>query len=183
MAKEIPVPDELKILLPELAKETIVVGSKAYEMMPLTEGQLERVSNDIAAIIEKINSPHGKCPKCGKIVRNALPAKIFECPDDKASLETMNESPMEAILNSSKISQWIELITGIPSEEVKANMTFNQIKHFAGLFWKLNFSEDGLPKESKENFSNLLGMIGMGAPQQAKKEESPKEPKAENPVS
>jgi len=168
MAKEVPVPDELKILLPELNKGVIVVGSKAYEIYPLYEGQLEKISSEIAEVMSRINSPDGQCPKCGKVVKSALPRRIFKCPDDGEDLVTMNESPMEAILKSSKIPEWVEMVTGVPKQEVAANMTFAQLKHFAGLFWKLNFSDDGMPKESLENFRRLLGM--MGGTEEVKKE-------------
>jgi hypothetical protein len=174
MAKEIPVPEELKILLPDLNKGTIVVGSKAYEMFPLNEGQLERISGEIADIMEKINSPDGQCPKCGKVVKGALPKKIYKCPDDGEDLMQMNQSPLEAILKSSKVPKWIEMITSVPEEEVKANMTMNQIKHFAGLFWKLNFSDEGLPEVSQANFKRLLGMMGAQTETSpAEKKESP----------
>jgi hypothetical protein len=160
MSKEIPVPDELKILLPDLSKGVILVGSKAYEIFPLNEGQLERITSEIAEVMEKIACPDGKCPKCEKIIKGALPRKIFKCPDDGEDLLTMNQSPVEAIITSSKVPKWVEMITGIPEEEVKANITLVQIKHFAALFWKQNFSDDGMPEESKENFAKLLKIMG-----------------------
>ncbi len=170
MAREIPVPDELKVLLPETDKAVIVVGSKGYELLPLYEGQLESVTADIAKVYDAMFSPDRKCPKCGKVVRYAIPKKIFDCPDDNEPLEDVAKSPMEAILSSGKVPKWIEMITGVPETEVKASITLKQIKHFAGLFWKQNFSDDEMPEESKANFQKLLKMIGM-APE--KKEESP----------
>jgi len=160
MAKEVEVPDELKILLPELNKGVIVVGSKAYEMFPLYEGQLEKISSEFAALMDKVNCPDGQCPKCGKVVKGALPRKIFKCPDDDEDLLTMNEPATKAIIESSKVPEWVEMITGVPKDEVKASMTLSQIKHFAGLFWKLNFGNEGMPGESQENFKKLLEMMG-----------------------
>lgn len=170
MAKEIPVPDELKILLPDLNKGVIIVGPKAYEVYPLVEGQFERILNDFMAVMEKINCPDGQCPKCGKVLKGALPKKIWNCPDDGADLMTMNQSPIEAIVGSGKIPQWVEMITGVPKEEVAASLTLDQQKHFAGIFWKQNFSESGLPEVSKENFKKLLEMM-TGVKE--KKEQSP----------
>ena len=161
MAKEIPVPDELKVLLPETSKAVILVGSKAYEMFPLYEGQLEKVTGDIAKVYDAMFCPDRECPKCGKVVKYAIPKKIVECPDDKEWLEDVGKSPMEAILASGKVPEWIEMITEVPKTEVAATMTLNQIKHFAGKFWQQNFSDDGLPEESKANFTKLLEMIGM----------------------
>lgn len=173
MAREIPVPEELKILLPELNKATIVVGSKAYEMFPLVEGQLERIIVEIGAIMEKINSPDGQCSKCGKVVKNARPLKIYTCPDDNAPMLSVVASPMEALVGSSKVPEWVAMITTLPSEEVKANMTLSQIKHFAGVFWKQNFTDDGLPPESLENFRSLLRKFGPEKAPEVKKEETP----------
>jgi predicted RNA-binding Zn-ribbon protein involved in translation (DUF1610 family) len=176
MAKEVSVPDELNILLPEQSKGTIVVGDKAYEIFPLVEGQLERITADLVSVMEKINSPDGQCPKCGKVIKSALPKKIFNCPDCGDGLMTMDQSPVEAIVSSGKVPIWVEMITGVPKEEVAGNMTLNQIKHFAGLFWKLNFSDEGLPEVSQQNFKNLLEMMSpkKGTPPPAeKKEESP----------
>jgi len=179
MAKEIPVPEELKILLPELNKATIVVGGKAYEMLPLVEGQLERIIVEIGAIMEKINSPDGQCSKCGKIIKNARPLKIFTCPDDNEPLLTMVSSPIEALMGSAKIPEWVSMITTLTPEEIKTNMTLNQIKHFAGVFWKQNFTGDGLPPESLENFQNLLRKFGPEKPPEAKKAMPPAEKKSD----
>ena len=161
MAKEIPIPKELEILNRELHPETVVIGSKAYEILAMPEGDLEKIIGDIVSVMDKINSPNGKCPKCGKIVENALGRGIFKCPDDEENLLTMNESPVEAIIGSSKLPKWVEVITGIPEHESKANMTYNQLRHFAGVFWKQNFSDEGLPEASLENFQKLLGMLGL----------------------
>ena len=173
MAKEVGVPDELKILLPELNKGVIVIGSKAYEMLPLYEGQLEKITSEFAALMDKVNCPDGQCPKCGKVVKGALPRKIFKCPDDNEDLLTMNEPAMKAIIESSKVPEWVEMITGVPKDEVKASMTLKQIKHFAGLFWKQNFGDEGMPGESHENFKRLLGMMETG--EEKKTETSPAE--------
>ena len=100
-----------------------------------------------------------------KVVKNAMQRKILECPDDNEWLEDAAKSPIDAIIGTGKVPNWVEIITGVPATNAKAAMTLNQIKHFAGLFWKLNFSEEGLPKESKANFTKLLEMIGMGEEQ------------------
>jgi len=173
MAKEVPVPEELKVLLPDLSKGTIVVGAKAYEMFPLVEGQLERIIAEIGTIMGKINSPDGQCSKCGKIIKNARPLRIYKCPDDDAPMLTTMVSPIEALMQSSKIPEWVSMITSLTPEEIKANMTLNQIKHFAGVFWKQNFTDDGLPPESLENFRSLLRKFGP--------EKQPEEKKAETP--
>ena len=162
MAKEVPIPDELKILLPETNAATVVVGSKAYEIFPLFEGQLEKVSKDVAQYFELVFSPDRKCPKCAKVIKDAVTLKIDECPGCKVPLDDVRKSQIEAILGGGKIPEWVEMIAGVPKDDVGKGMTFNQMRHFAAVFWKQNFDDEGLPKESKENFKKLLGMIGLG---------------------
>ena len=75
--KEVDLPEELKILNRDLYKDVIVIGSKAYEIEPLSEGELEVMIVDIIETLNKANSPHGQCPKCGKVVENARLTKTF----------------------------------------------------------------------------------------------------------
>src|SRR4030065_1486725 len=100
MTKEVPIPDELKVLLPETNVAVVVVGSKAYEIFPLFEGQLEKVSKDVAKYFEEVFSPDRKCPTCGKVVKEAEMSKIVECPACKVSLDDVRKSQIEAILGS-----------------------------------------------------------------------------------
>lgn len=161
MAKQVDIPDELKVLLPEENKVVILIGSKGYEMTPMVEGQLERLTQDMAGLVSVIYNPDRKCPKCGKVYKGAVLEKLEECPEDKMALDDLRKGPIEAILGNDKVPGWIEVIIQVPKEEVKVGMTLPQIKHFAACFWKLNFSDDGLPKETQENFTKLLGMIGV----------------------
>ncbi len=165
MAKEVPIPkevaipEELQILNADLAKQVIVVGSKGYEMYPLPEGRLELIITDVTAVMQKINPPDGRCAKCERVIKDALTRKIFKCPDDGEDLLTMNQNPVDVIIKSSKIPEWVEMVTGIPRDEAGKEITLPQMKHFAGIFWKQNLSDEGLPKESLENFKNLLKMM------------------------
>jgi hypothetical protein len=183
MTLEIEIPKELAALNPELSKSVILVGRKAFEIYPLYEGQLESISVDLEKIYDAIFNPDSKCPVCGKVVAWAVARKIFECATDGVALQSMGQSPIAAILSSSKIPKWVEMITGIPEAEVKANITLPQIKHFAGIFYKQNFEDDSLPGETKENFGRLLAKIipkkkeAEGAP-----EKKPKSPAAETPL-
>jgi len=170
-AKEVPVPDELAVLLPEQNKRIIVIGEKAYELYPLWEGQLELVSKDIALYFDDIFNPDRKCPKCGKVVKNAVGKKIEECPVDKETLSDVRKSPVESIIGGGKVPEWIHMILDLPVEEVKSKLTLLQLKHVAAVFYLQNFSSEGLPKESQENFQKLLGMIGMGKAPSAGTEE------------
>lgn len=156
------IPDELKVLLPETAKKIIVVGSRAYEMYPMKEKMIEKISKDIVDLIGKIASRDAQCPKCAKIVLSAVTRRITECTECKEILRSTALNPIDAILSSGKVRLWVGMATDIEENET-ADMTLNQMKHFAGVFWEQNFSDDGLPKESQENFQKLLGMLGISS--------------------
>jgi len=168
--KAVEVPDELRVLLPEENTMAVVIGSRAYEMSPLTEGVVERVSKDVAEILNKVFNNNARCPKCEKVFPDQLGITL-ECPDCKVSLVDCRESPIEAIISSGKIPKLVEQIIEVPANIVAKNMTIPQMKHFAGVFWKQNLSDDGLPEESRKNFQGLLGSFMPG-----KKEEATKEP-------
>lgn len=159
---EVDIPKELEILNPELAKGIIVIGSKAYEMYPMSEGDLEVISADLKSLWDKVFCPDRKCPKCGLVVKWAMQKKIYNCPADAEDLQDMAESPIEAILSVSKIPEWAETITGIPTAKVRDEMTLPQMKHFAGLFFRQNLSDVTLPEESLANFKGLLAMFRIG---------------------
>ena len=85
-AKQVPIRDELKILNRDLSAETIVIGSTGYEILPMAQGDLEKIIWDMAAVMERISSPDGFCPICKKVFQNALQKKMFNCPDDNEPL-------------------------------------------------------------------------------------------------
>jgi len=168
--KAVEVPDELKVLLPEQNRMIVLIGSRAYEMFPMTEGIVERVSKDVAEILGKVFNNDARCPKCGKLFPDQL-GITTECPDCKVPVVDCRESPIEAIIGSGKIPKLVEQIVEIPANIVSKNMTIPQMKHFAGVFWKQNLSDEGLPEESRKNFQGLLRTFIPG-----KAEEETKEP-------
>ena len=176
MAKQVPVPDELKILIPE--PEVVVVGEKAYEIFPLFEGQLEQISKDFSRYFAEVFNADRKCSKCGKVIKDAVVKGIDECPvaTCKAPLDDLRKSQIDAILGGGKIPEWIQMITDVPKEEVAKVMTFNQMRHFAAVFWKQNFDDTGLPEESRRNFRKLLGLMGLGTAQAEEKKPETKSP-------
>lgn len=153
--KAVEVPSELRVLLPEENKMVVLVGDRAYEMFPMTEGTVERVSRDVAEILGKVFNNNARCPKCEKLFSDQL-GIVAECPDCKISVVDCRESPIEAVISSGKIPKLVEQIIEVPANVVSKNMTIPQMKHFAGVFWKQNLSDDGLPEESRKNFQGLL---------------------------
>lgn len=170
--KAVEVPDELRVLLPEKNKMVVVIGSRAYEVFPMTEGVVERVSKDVADILGKVFNNNVRCPKCEKMFRDQL-GITTECPDCKVAVVDCRESPIEAIISSAKIPKLVEQIIEVPANVVAKNMTIPQMKHFAGVFWKQNLSDDGLPEESRKNFQGLLMAFIPGRKKEEMKEPDP----------
>lgn len=176
IAEKIDIPEELKILSPELQKKPVVIGAEAYMVYPLTEGQAERVSQLISDIISDISTMDMKCPSCNHIFSNALGQQEIcnRCKGNggkkgKGSsghrLVSMQRTPVASLTHEDRIPQLIEQLVGIPKEGVKETLTINQFKHIAGVLYEQNFNEEGsgLPEESRKNFKALLGWIGLGA--------------------
>lgn len=176
-AEKIEIPDELKILNPELQKKPVVIGVEAYMVYPLTEGQAERVSQLISDIISDISTMDMKCPSCNHVFSNALGRQetCNKCKGGNGSkkgkggghrLVSMQRTPVESLTHEDRIPRLIEELVGIPKEGVKETLTINQFKHIAGVLYEQNFNEEGsgLPEESRKNFEALLGWIGLKAP-------------------
>lgn len=174
-AEKIEIPDELKILNPELQKKPVVIGVEAYMVYPLTEGQAERVSQLISDIISDISTMDMKCPNCKHIFSNALGQQetCNKCKGGNVGkkgkaghrLVSMQRTPVESLTHEDRIPKLIEELVGIPKEGVKEKLTINQFKHIAGVLYEQNFNEEGsgLPEESRKNFKALLNWIGLGA--------------------
>jgi phage FluMu protein Com len=165
MTREVRVedlPNELKVLLPETSMKVVVIGNKAYEMHPLKEKAVEKISQDIVDLLQSVGNRDARCEKCGKIWANAVSKGVLDCPECKEPLKSLAIHPIKAILSTGKIAEFVEAAIGVPKEEAR-EMTANQVRHFAGIFWEQNFSDAGLPKESRENFQKLLEMMGMGS--------------------
>lgn len=176
-AEKIDIPEELKILDPESQKQPIVVGKEGYMIYPLTEGQAEHVSKIISDVITDITTMDLVCPNCDFVYKNQL-GKQETCnrcnsgagkrkKGHKHALVSLQKPPVEALVCEDRLPKLIEEILGIPSDEVKSNLTVNQFKHIAGILYVQNFKEEGggLPDDSRKNFKALLDWTGLGAPE------------------
>lgn len=169
-AEKIDIPEELKILNPETQKKPIVIGSEAYMVYPLTEGQAERVSELISNIITDITTLDVKCPNCdhvypGMLGKQDTCTKCKKKGKGKHALKSMQKPPVVALTFEDRIPKLIEGLIGIPLDSVKEDLTINQFKHIAGVLYEQNFKEEGggLPRDSAKNFNALLDWIGLGA--------------------
>jgi len=166
-AEKIDIPDELRILNPELQKKPVVIGTEAYMIYPLTEGQAERVSKLLSDVIIDITTLDMICPNCKYVFHNML-GRQETCNRCKVKgkgghqLKSMQKPPVEALTHEDRVPKLIEELVGIKVTDVKSSLTINQGKHIAGVLYVQNFMEEdggGLPEESKKNFKALMNWI------------------------
>lgn len=164
-AEKIEIPDELKALNPESQKKPVVIGKHAYVIYPLTEGQVERLSQLISDIMSDIFTDDLVCSNCGHVFRDAQ-GKQETCNrcKGKNQLQPLRKSPIEALTHENRAMKFIEEMVGLKCEDVKGEITIPQFKHLAAVLYEQNFKDEGvLPEESRKNFKALLDWLGLGA--------------------
>lgn len=138
MARKVEIPESLKSLLPEAMAETVIVGNSAYELLPLTEGQCERVSTIIgeigAAIVEK---------------QRTLPENVAG-----------TQSVIEILISNGRLRKILVEALDLPDEDI-AKLTIQQMALVAGVMFKQNFELENLPEESRKNVERLLMFLGV----------------------
>lgn len=163
MNNQIDIPKELEVLNPEWLAKPILIGKKVYTLYPLTEGQAEKLSKTTNEIIYNIYTTDMRCPKCGKVYKDAL-GKLFVCSKRNCEEEPLEELQMDAIaaiLDGGRLKRIIAELFDIPETEVK-RATLPQLKYIAGLLYLQNFSDDSAPEDSEKNFKGLLNWMGIG---------------------
>lgn len=162
MTGELKIPDDLRILLPEAAAEAVVIGDQVYSLTPLTEGQAEMLSIELAEIVDKVFTSDMICTECGTRYPSAL-GKTDTCRQEGCSgaLKSAQESPVRVIMEGGRVARLVEKILDVPASVVQKKATIPQLMHFAGVLWKQNFSEYALPEQSRKNFEGLLGWMGL----------------------
>lgn len=181
MIEKVAIPDELKILNPEFQRQVVVVGTEGYWLYPLPEYMAELVSSVLADVLRDIYTADMKCPLCGAAYKNAL-GRSKNCSSDGCGeiLVSCQISPMAALMKENRATNMIAKILELSDEEIR-KMTFPQIQHFAGVLWKQNFDDSvTLPKESKQNFLEVLKWIGLG-PVLGQSQELPQSEKSTSP--
>ena len=111
------------------SENIVAIGSRAFEIEPLTLEEHNRVSKDILQVLDDLGKAtgfNGRCPTVGNLVA-------------------------EAIWKSGKIPEWIEMMTGVPRAEVRAKVTRPQLLHFVGVFWRVNLFDriENAPSDPK----------------------------------
>jgi len=126
---------ELELLLPEKNVEVIAIGDSFYELYQLTMDESEQLSEQIGKFMELfINADKegkGVADVIGEVIDNGI---IYD------------------ILG--------QVVAPYPKSILK-NITIPQLRHAIGVLWKINFSEDVLPDQSKKNFTQMLSWLGL----------------------
>lgn len=135
MAKKVSIPESLKNLLPENLAEPVVIGSEAFELLPLTEGMCEKISAIIADIA----------------------TKIYQSNADAS----VANSVAEVLLKDGGIRKVLSVVLDEQEEYLQKNLTVQQAIHICGTIYSQNFSLDKMEEGSRKNVEKLLSMLGL----------------------
>ena len=132
------VPDDLKILVAEESGETIVIGDQALLLMPLTVGELEGVTEELA--------------------------KIADMMFDEEGNPLAMSNAIKQILSSGAIKERLgKIIEPLPKSTIN-NVTIPQLRHILGVLWKQNLSGESVGEKVRKNFDEMLAWMGLNAP-------------------
>lgn len=138
------VPDDLKALNPALSAQTIVVGDKAYRMLPLTEGVFEELSAEIAKTVAGFLDSYQKRADAKK--GEVMPLESFT----------------DGVLKGGLLAKFLSHATGIPEPQIKEELTFPQMAHIAAVLYEQNFDTGNYPKVTQGKVQGLLSFLGLG---------------------
>lgn len=127
------IPTELEFLLPEKVCQPIVIGDTAYDLMPLTEGEFEKLSMEVSKLFDVVFLKGEQSPIDYLMQKNVL-ANILA-----------------------------EALKPLDVETIKAKLTAKQMMYAASTLWKMNFETQDFDEETLANFKKVLGWIGLGA--------------------
>ena len=139
------IPDDLKALNPVLSAQIILVGDKAYKMLPLTEGVFEELSAEIA-----------------KTVAGFLDAYQKKSAEAKKGEVMPLESFTDGVLKGGLLAKFLSHATGLPEKQIKEELTFPQMAHIAAVLYEQNFDTGNYPKVTQGKVQGLLSFLGLG---------------------
>jgi len=141
MARKVPpeaVPPDIRLLMPESQKKLVVVGADTYEMLPLTEAMVEKVTEEMTRIAAAFIT-EGKRQETGGQAKSLVDILISD-----GCLKNI-------------VAKVLDLPPGIVQE-----ITFPQIAHIASVLYQQNFDLKSLLSEhSHENFTQVLELLGL----------------------
>jgi len=125
------VPTELEFLLPEKVCKPIIIGDQAYDLYPLTEGEFEKLSSEVS--------------------------KLFASVFVKGDI-----SPIDYLVQKDVLANFLtESLKPLSIEDIKSKLTAKQMVYIASVLWQMNFETNDFAEDVKENFSKVLGWIGL----------------------
>lgn len=145
------IPDDLKALSPKAMAAKILVGDKAYKMYPLVEGAVEDLSVEIAQVVSEALAEIAKQAAAAEKDKDAQPLQPIAVFG-------------QTVLRRGLVSKIISYATGIPEDQIQAQMTVPQIVHAAGVVWDLNFNLENYPQVSQGKVHGLLELAGIRGP-------------------
>ena len=149
------IPESLNYLVPEMAKETIVIGSTAYVIVPLATGELEGIMQTVSEVMLVIVKD---ILESTEALRNGAAQASGEAHEFLGAMQ----KGLNKIVADGSINKIVSLTTGIDEETIKAEATLPQLHHFAAAFWKQNLDFSNASDGTEKNFTRLLEMMGFG---------------------
>jgi len=115
------IPENLQSLLPEKVKEAIVIGDKAYELYPLTEGMCEDLLEMVSEIFHEMFSDRGE----GKV------------------------SDFDILTRKGRVAKFLSRALDMQEDDIRNKLTTSQLMHVAGVLYKQNFTLAAVPETSR----------------------------------
>lgn len=146
------VPESLRALLPEEAKDTIIIGSEAYEIVPLPAAKAELMMEEFIEIITVI---------FGDIMVVMEGGEHAASIPDLTKMGEFLKKGFSTLLDGKRVQKLVSIAADIPFDTVCEQATVHQLYHALGIIWKQNLTTEEMPDDSRKNFECLLVQLGL----------------------
>lgn len=143
------IPDDLKALNPQLSKRPVVIGSDAYNMLPLTEGDVEEFSTEIMELVSTIAEEYVKS------------TAAIESGEEEDPFSAVKDATKK-MLDSGFLARILSKMTGLTVDQIRDSTTIPQMMHIAGTVYELNFDLANYPELTRGKVGGMLDFLGIG---------------------
>jgi len=157
MPVKMEIPDSLRYLVAEDSRATVVIGTQAYAVVPLTSAQVKKIAGPFCDMLTAVAE---------EILKTIGIAKVSEefTPEQASTFLLAIRGGLNRVAVEGKLDAIVAILTDLTEEEVSANVTIKQLHHIVSVVWKQNFDFSDAPEETEKNFQSLLNDVGFGNP-------------------
>jgi len=155
------VPEQYRYLLPETVKRTIIIGSEAYEILPLTEGEYEALWSEIGELFGQAAAAIASAltaPPDGKGKRKL--ANMAKADPIAVGITTVKET-LQTMLSSGQVASIVGIAVQQDAELIRKNLTLKQGVHILSVLYEQNFDMADLPEGIRKNLEGFLAVFGI----------------------